>query len=169
MIANSVEIPIILYNVPSRTGVNIEPKTCLELSKVDNIVAIKEASGNISQVAEIAELCGDNLHIYSGNDDQIVPIMSLGGIGVISVLSNIMPEYTHNIVYEYLKGNVVKSREMQLKVLPLIKTLFSEVNPIPIKEALSLIGFDYGEPRLPLIKLSEDKKILLKKEIENLK
>ena len=164
-IAKNVSLPIILYNVPSRTGVNIEPKTCLELSKINNIVAIKEASGNISQVAEIASLCEDNLHIYSGNDDQIVPIMSLGGLGVISVLSNIMPEYTHNIVYEYLKGNVENSRKLQLKVIPLIKALFSEVNPIPVKEALNIIGFDFGEPRLPLVKLTIDNKIKLEKEM----
>jgi len=137
----------------------------LELSKINNIVAIKEASGNISQVAEIASLCEDNLHIYSGNDDQIVPIMSLGGLGVISVLSNIMPEYTHNIVYEYLKGNVENSRKLQLKVIPLIKALFSEVNPIPVKEALNIIGFDFGEPRLPLVKLTIDNKIKLEKEM----
>lgn len=168
-IANSVKIPIILYNVPSRTGVNIEPKTCLELSKIDNIVAIKEASGNISQVAEIATICKNNLHIYSGNDDQIVPIMALGGKGVISVLSNILPEYTHSIVYEYLNGNVEKSKELQLKALPLIKLLFSEVNPIPVKEALNILGFDFREPRLPLIKLSEDKKLILEKEIQNIK
>lgn len=137
----------------------------MELSKINNIVAIKEASGNISQVAEIASLCEDNLHIYSGNDDQIVPIMSLGGLGVISVLSNIMPEYTHNIVYEYLKGNVENSRKLQLKVIPLIKALFSEVNPIPVKEALNIIGFDFGEPRLPLVKLTIDNKIKLEKEM----
>ena len=112
-IASSVNIPIILYNVPSRTGVNIEPKTCLELSKIKNIVAIKEASGNISQVAEIASLCGDNLNIYSGNDDQIVPTLSLGGIGVISVLSNVLPEYTHNIVQYYLDGDQETSKKMQ--------------------------------------------------------
>lgn len=167
-IANSVKIPIILYNVPSRTGINIEPKTCLELSKIDNIVAIKEASGNISQVAEIALLCKENLHIYSGNDDQIVPVLVLGGKGVISVLSNILPEYTHNIVYEYLNGNIEKSKELQLKALPLIKSLFLEVNPIPVKEALNVIGFEFGEPRLPLIKISDKNKLILKRKIENI-
>lgn len=167
-IANSVKIPIILYNVPSRTGINIEPKTCLELSKIDNIVAIKEASGNISQVAEIALLCKENLHIYSGNDDQIVPVLALGGKGVISVLSNILPEYTHNIVYEYLNGNIEKSKELQLKALPLIKSLFLEVNPIPVKEALNVIGFEFGEPRLPLIKISDKNKLILKRKIENI-
>ena len=115
-IAESVSLPIILYNVPSRTGVNIEPKTCFELSKVDNIVAIKEASGNISQVAQISNLCGDNLYIYSGNDDQIVPICSLGGIGVISVLSNIKPKFVHDMVYDFLDGNIDKARKMQLNI-----------------------------------------------------
>lgn len=164
-IASCVNIPIILYNVPSRTGVNIEPKTCLELSKINNIVAIKEASGNISQVAEIASLCKENLHIYSGNDDQIVPILSLGGIGVISVLSNVLPLTTHKIVNSFLEGNVTNSKKLQLKVLPLLKALFSEVNPIPIKEALNIIGFDFGIPRLPLVKISESNKILLEKEL----
>ena len=126
-IAESVSLPIILYNVPSRTGVNIEPQTCLELSKIDNIVAIKEASGNISQVAQISNLCGDNLYIYSGNDDQIVPICSLGGIGVISVLSNIKPKFVHDMVYDFLDGNIDKARKMQLNVLPLINSLFSTI------------------------------------------
>ena len=124
-ISNSVSIPIILYNVPSRTSMNILPETVLELSKIDNIVGIKEASGNISQVAEIASLCGDNLNIYSGNDDQIVPTLSLGGIGVISVLSNVLPEYTHNIVQYYLDGDQETSKKMQLEAIPLIKALFS--------------------------------------------
>ena len=166
-IASSVNIPIILYNVPSRTGVNIEPKTCLELSKIKNIVAIKEASGNISQVAEIASLCGDNLNIYSGNDDQIVPTLSLGGIGVISVLSNVLPEYTHNIVQYYLDGDQETSKKMQLKAIPLIKALFSEVNPIPIKYALNLKGFNFGKPRLPLVELSPKNKKILEGELKN--
>ena len=156
-IAKNVSLPIILYNVPSRTGVNIEPKTCLELSKIENIVAIKEASGNLSQVAEIAHLCGDNLNIYSGNDDQIVPILSLGGIGVISVLSHVLPEYTHNMVYNFLNGDVKKATKMQLDVIPLCKTLFSEVNPIPVKAALNILGYNYGIPRLPLTKMSIEK------------
>ena len=162
-IANSVKIPIILYNVPSRTGVNIDPKTCLELSKIENIVAVKEASGNISQIAKIAKLCGDNLHIYSGNDDQIVPILSLGGKGVISVLSNVMPKFTHNMTYEYFKGNVEKAAKMQLEVLDLVDGLFCEVNPIPVKHALNLMGYNYGKPRLPLIELSEANKEKLSK------
>ena len=161
-IAKAVNLPIILYNVPSRTGVNILPETCLELSKIENIVAIKEASGNISQVAQIASLCGENLTIYSGNDDQIIPVLSLGGKGVISVLSNIMPEYTHNMVRNYLDGDIKEACKMQLGVLDLIGNLFSEVNPIPVKYALNLMGYDYGIPRLPLIELSESNKEKLK-------
>ena len=156
-IAESVNIPIIMYSVPSRTGVNILPETCLELSKIDNIVAIKEASGNISQVAKIASLCGDNLDIYSGNDDQIIPVLSLGGKGVISVLSNIMPKYTHDMVYKYLNGELQEATKMQLEALELIDMLFCEVNPIPVKYALNVIGYDYGIPRLPLVELSKDK------------
>lgn len=164
-IAENVSLPIILYNVPSRTGVNIEPKTCFELSKIENIVAIKEASGNLSQVAEIAHLCGDNLSIYSGNDDQILPVLSLGGIGVISVLSNIMPEYTHNMVQNFLDGNISMATKMQLDAIPLIKALFSEVNPIPIKSALNLLGYNFGVPRLPLTELNKDKEKILKNEL----
>ena len=166
-IANSVSLPIILYNVPSRTSMNILPETVLELSKIDNIVGIKEASGNISQVAEIASLCGDNLNIYSGNDDQIVPTLSLGGIGVISVLSNVLPEYTHNIVQYYLDGDQETSKKMQLEAIPLIKALFSEVNPIPIKYALNLKGFNFGKPRLPLVELSPKNKKILEGELKN--
>ena len=165
-IANSTSLPIIMYSVPSRTGVNILPETCLELSKIDNIVAIKEASGNISQVAKIASLCGDNLSIYSGNDDQIVPILSVGGIGVISVLSNIEPKFTHQMVYDYFNGNVEEAKRKQLSSLNLIENLFSEVNPIPVKAGLNIIGYDYGIPRMPLIEMSEDKKLNLKKAIE---
>ena len=161
-IAESVSLPIILYNVPSRTGVNIEPQICLELSKIDNIVAIKEASGNISQVAQISNLCGDNLYIYSGNDDQIVPICSLGGIGVISVLSNIKPKFVHDMVYDFLDGNIDKARKMQLNVLPLINSLFSEVNPIPVKYALNELGFNFSVPRLPLVEFSDTNKKVLR-------
>ncbi|MCR5146054.1 MAG: 4-hydroxy-tetrahydrodipicolinate synthase [Clostridia bacterium] len=165
-IAKNVNIPIILYSVPSRTGVNILPETCLELSKIDNIVAIKEASGNISQVAKIASLCGDNLSIYSGNDDQIIPVLSLGGKGVISVLSNVMPKYTHDMVKKYLSGEVKEATKMQLDVLDLIDSLFCEVNPIPVKYALNLLGYDYGIPRLPLIELSDENKIKMKSVME---
>lgn len=168
-IANEVSIPIILYSVPSRTGVNIEPKTCLELSKIENIVAIKEASGNLSQVAEIAQLCSDNLHIYSGNDDQILPILSLGGLGVISVLSNIEPQYTHDIIQNFFEGNITLATQMQLKALPLIKALFSEVNPIPVKSALNQIGFNFGVPRLPLTEISNEKETLLAKALKEFK
>ncbi len=168
VIAQSVSLPIILYSVPSRTGVNIEPKTCLELSKIENIVAIKEASGNISQVAEIAHLCGNNLHIYSGNDDQIIPILSLGGLGVISVLSNVKPEYTHNIVQNFFDGNIEKATKMQLDALPLIKALFSEVNPIPVKAALNIQGYNFGIPRLPLTPMTDEKIEILKQELNSL-
>ena len=161
-IAKAVSIPIILYNVPSRTGVSILPETCLTLSKIENIVAVKEASGNISQVAKIANLCGDNLSIYSGNDDQIIPVLSLGGKGVISVLSNVMPKYTHDMVRKYLDGQVTEACQMQLNVLDLIESLFAEVNPIPVKYALNLMGYNYGIPRLPLIELSNENKEKMK-------
>ena len=160
-IAKSVNIPIIMYSVPGRTGVNILPETCKELSKIENIVAIKEASGNISQVAKIVSLCGDDLAIYSGNDDQIVPILSLGGKGVISVLSNIMPKYTHDMIKKYFDGNVVEATKMQLEVIDLIDALFIEVNPIPVKYALNLMGYDFGIPRLPLVEMSTKNKQLM--------
>ena len=156
--AESVSLPIIMYSVPSRTGVNITPETCLELSKIENIVAIKEASGNISQVAKIASLCRDNLDIYSGNDDQVIPLLSLGGKGVISVLSNVMPKYTHEMVHKYLDGDVKEACKMQLDVLDLIDALFCEVNPIPVKYALNLMGYNFGKPRMPLIELSDSNK-----------
>ena len=166
-IANSVSLPIILYNVPSRTGLNITPETYLELSKIENIVAVKEASGNISQVAKITELCGDNLNIYSGNDDQVLSILSLGGLGVISVLSNIYPKYVHNMVINYLSGKHEEALKAQLNSLSLIDALFSEVNPIPIKEALNILGFNFGKPRLPLVEMSETGKENLQHIIEN--
>ena len=161
-IAKSIKLPIIMYNVPSRTGVNILPETCKELSKIENIVAIKEASGNISQVAKIATLCGDNLDIYSGNDDQIIPILSLGGKGVISALSNVMPKYTHEMTQKYFDGKQEEATKMQLDVIDLIDELFREVNPIPVKYALNLMGYNYGKPRLPLIELSDVNKEKLK-------
>ena len=165
-IAKEIHIPIILYNVPSRTGVNILPATALELSKIENIVAIKEASGNISQIAEIAKLCGDNLSIYSGNDDQIIPILSLGGIGVISVLSNVAPKYTHDIVYNYLNGKTKLALDMQLDAIDLIHSLFCEVNPIPVKAALNMMGYHFGKPRLPLIEMSSANAEILKNNLE---
>lgn len=164
-IAKQTRLPIILYNVPSRTGVNILPQTCKKLSEIENIVAIKEASGNLSQIAEIANLCEDNLHIYSGNDDQITSILAVGGIGVISVLSNIAPRFTHNIVENFIQGNVATAIEGQLKAIPLIKALFSEVNPIPIKSALNMIGYNVGIPRLPLVEMSDSGKEKLKNEL----
>lgn len=164
-IASETKLPIILYSVPSRTGVNISPQTCKKLSEIENIVAIKEASGNLSQVAEIANICGDNLNIYSGNDDQITPILSVGGIGVISVLSNIAPEYTHNIVENFKNGNLKEAIESQIKAIPLIKALFCEVNPIPVKSALNMIGYNVGVPRLPLLEMSESGKEKLKSEL----
>lgn len=167
-IAKEVNLPIILYNVPGRTGLNILPKTCFELSKIDNIVAIKEASGNLSQVAEIAHLCGDALPIYSGNDDQILPVLSLGGKGVISVLSNVKPKLVCDMVDSFFEGDISKSTKLQLDSIPLTKALFCEVNPIPVKSALSMIGFDFGKPRLPLVEMSEDNKRILKKELENI-
>ena len=162
-IAKNTKLPIILYNVPSRTGVNIKPETALELSKIENIVAIKEASGDLSQIAKLANLCRENLNIYSGNDDQVIPILSLGGIGVISVLSNIKPKYTHEMCYNYFNGEVKKASKMQIDAIPLINALFSEVNPIPVKEALNICGYNYGEPRLPLIPMSKEKREILKK------
>lgn len=166
-IANATSLPIILYNVPSRTGLNITPETCLALSKIENIVAIKEASGNLSQVAQIAALCKDNLTIYSGNDDQVLPILSLGGLGVISVLSNILPNDTHQMVTSYLEGNTKESTRLQLATLPLINSLFCEVNPIPVKAALNMLGYDFGVPRLPLVELSKAGKERLQKDMKN--
>lgn len=156
-IANAVKIPVILYNVPSRTGVNILPETLKKLSEVENIVAVKEASGNISQVAKIAALCGDNLDIYSGNDDQIIPVMALGGKGVISVLSNCMPFETHEIAALCLDNKYDQAREKANRLLEFTNALFCDVNPIPVKEALNIMGFGVGECRLPLIRMSEDK------------
>lgn len=150
-IANAVSIPCILYNVPSRTGCNLTPATLKELSKLPNINAVKEASGNISQVAEIAALCGDDLVIYSGNDDQIVPLLALGGKGVISVLSNVAPEQAHEICQLWFDGKAAESCAAQLRALPLCKALFADVNPIPVKWAMNRLGWAAGECRLPLV------------------
>jgi 4-hydroxy-tetrahydrodipicolinate synthase len=155
-IANSVNIPIILYNVPGRTGLNLLPKTVAQLAKNKNIQAVKEASGNISQVAEIARLCSEDFYIYSGNDDMVVPILSLGGKGVISVVSNILPQDTHNMVMNYLEGNVEEARKLQLKMNGLINTLFIETNPIPVKTAMNLMGMNVGKLRLPLTSMEEE-------------
>ena len=162
MIAKSTDLPMILYSVQSRTGVNIMPETAATLYKeCENIVAIKEASGNISQVAEIMHLTQGDMDVYSGNDDQIVPILSLGGKGVISVLSNVCPQETHDIVYKFLQGDVKGSRELQLKALPLVHALFCEVNPIPVKTALNLMGMEVGPLRLPMTPMEESNKARL--------
>ena len=169
-IANSVDLPIILYNVPSRTGVNILPQTAVTLAKnVKNIVAVKEASGNISQVAELAALADGSIDIYSGNDDQVVPLLSLGGVGVISVLSNVMPKLTHDMVMSYLNGDVKLSRQLQLSVMNLNKALFCEVNPIPVKEALNMMGWNAGAVRSPLCEMEPQHKELLRKELAAMK
>lgn len=166
-IANSVKIPVILYNIQGRTGVNIAPETIAYLAKnVENIVAVKEASGNISQVAKIAQLCGDSLDIYSGNDDQIVPLLSLGGKGVISVLSNIAPKQTHDIVAKFMEGDIKGSLELQLKAIPLIEQLFCEVNPIPVKAALNLLGWEVGTLRMPLSTMEEEHQKKLKEAMD---
>ena len=155
-IAKEVKIPIIMYSVASRTGVNIAPETVASLVKnVDNIVGVKEASGNISQIAKIMNLTDGNVDLYSGNDDQIVPIMSLGGIGVISVLANVAPKETHDICAKYFAGDVKGSAALQLKALPLVDALFSEVNPIPVKKAMQLMGHEVGPLRMPLTELTE--------------
>lgn len=161
-IADSVSIPVIVYDVPSRTGVHIAPETFFELSKHENIVAVKAASGDISQVASIRALCGDDLDVYSGNDDQITPILSLGGIGVISVLSNVVPKLTHDICQYYFDGKVKESAALQLKLLDLAHALFVDVNPIPVKEAMNMMGKDVGECRLPLGELTTQKMEILK-------
>ncbi len=155
---SKVGLPIIIYNVPSRTGLNILPDTYKNLLQLENIVAVKEASGNISQVAEISMLTQNekNFSLYSGNDDQIVPTLSLGGDGVISVLANIFPKQVHDMCQKYFSGDVKESLNLQLKFIPLIKNLFCEVNPIPIKAAMNIMGFGVGECRLPLTKMSNE-------------
>ena len=163
---NEVGIPIIVYNVPSRTGLNINAKTAYELSQLKNIVGIKEASGNFSQIAEIASLCGEELHIYSGNDDQVLPVLSLGGKGVISVSANVIPNDTHNMVKSFINGEIERSRELQLKAIELINTLFFETNPIPVKEAVRQIGFDVGKCRLPLVDVDEVGQLKIAKALE---
>lgn len=163
-IAASTKLPIIMYNVPSRTGCNIMPETAARLGKeCENIVGIKEASGNISQIATLASLCKGVLDIYSGNDDEVIPILSLGGIGVISVLSNVAPQDTHDMVMEYLEGDREKAVQLQLSYIPLIHALFSEVNPIPVKEALNLLGKKAGLVRLPLTRMSEKNREVLER------
>lgn len=166
-IADSVKLPVILYNIQGRTGINIAPETLAWLAKnVENIVGVKEASNSITQVAKIAQLTGGALDIYSGNDDQIVPILSLGGVGVISVLSNIAPRETHDIVAKYLAGDVEGSRDLQLRALPLVEKLFCEVNPIPVKAALNMMGWEVGPVRMPLTVMEEEHQRQLKAEMD---
>lgn len=165
-VAESSEMPIILYNVPSRTGMNITVDTYKELSRHPLVVGAKEASGNLSQIAHIAQVCGDDLPIYSGNDDQIVPILSLGGKGVISVLSNVAPEDTHKICSLFFEGKVEESRKLQLDYLPLIDALFSDVNPIPVKEAMNILGWKAGFCRLPLYDMDESKIAVLREALK---
>jgi dihydrodipicolinate synthase len=167
-IAKAVSIPIILYNVPGRTGCNLEPKTVAALVKdVDNIVGIKEASGNIAQVAEIMFLTGGEIDLYSGNDNEVLPVLSLGGIGVISVVSNIAPKTMHDMVVKFLAGNIKESMQLQIKAVPLVKELFSEVNPIPVKKAMNLMGKEVGPLRMPLTELEEDNTKKLKKAMKD--
>lgn len=163
-IADATSLPVIVYNVPGRTGVNISPAVMKELAAHDNIAGVKEASGNINQIAEIARLC-PGFDIWSGNDDHVLPVLSLGGIGVISVTSNVMPQMTHDMVMRFLERDTDAALALQLKLNALTKELFSEVNPIPVKKALNMIGINAGLPRLPLTEMSEGKALLLKKEL----
>ncbi|HSQ33725.1 MAG TPA: 4-hydroxy-tetrahydrodipicolinate synthase [Peptostreptococcaceae bacterium] len=166
-IAKNVNIPIIVYNVSGRTVVNIKPSTLLELSKIKNIVAVKEASGDIAQIAEMARLVPKDFAIYSGNDDMILPLLSLGGHGVISVVANICPKDTHDLVDKFFQGDLEGSRKLQLDMKPLIDSLFIEVNPIPVKTAMNLLGFEMGELRLPLVEMASNNLETLKKELSN--
>ena len=167
MVAESVKLPIIMYNVPSRTGCNILPETAAKLCKnVPNIVGIKEASGDISQVAKVALLCGDDIDIYSGNDDQIIPILALGGKGVISVLSNIAPKQTHDICQAFFDADTAKAAKLQIEAIPLVGALFCEVNPIPVKKAIELQGRDTGVVRRPLTEMEPQNAERLKKEMQ---
>ncbi|WP_270941603.1 4-hydroxy-tetrahydrodipicolinate synthase [Romboutsia lituseburensis] len=166
-IAKSVNLPIILYNVPGRTSMNIKPSMVAELAKIDNIVAVKEASGDIAQVAEIARLVPKDFAIYSGNDDSILPLLSVGGHGVISVLANICPKETHDLVQKFFDGDIEGSRELQLGMKPLIDALFIEVNPIPVKTAMNLLGFEVGNLRLPLAEMDAKNLEVLKQELVN--
>ena len=169
IISENTNLPIILYNVPSRTGIDIRPETYLKLSKIKNIVATKEASGDISKILKIRSLCKDDLNVYSGNDDQIIPILSLGGLGVISVLSNIMPKYTSKMIEKYFEGEVGEASNMQIEASNLIELLFKEVNPIPVKEALNVLGYKVGNPRLPLVKCTNELREKIKIELQKRK
>lgn len=167
-ICDAVDIPVIVYNVPGRTGVNINPDTMSIIADHKNVVGIKEASGNISQIMEVSRLCNGKADLYSGNDDQIVPVLSCGGSGVISVVANIMPKETHNLVDLYLNGKPAKALEIQHKINPFVATLFSEVNPIPVKKAANLLGFNAGSPRLPLTEMDEAKAEIMANEMRKL-
>lgn len=166
-IAASTKLPIILYNVPGRTGVNIKPSVIAELAKIENIVAVKEASGDLAQVAEISRLVPEGFAIYSGNDDSILPLLSLGGVGVISVVANICPKETHDLVEKFLNGDVEDSRKLQLGMKSLIDKLFIEVNPIPVKTAMNLLGFEVGDLRLPLAPMEDSNLKTLRDELVN--
>ncbi|MGE5633497.1 MAG: 4-hydroxy-tetrahydrodipicolinate synthase [Caulobacteraceae bacterium] len=166
-IADAINIPVIIYNVPGRTGLNINPDTLRILSQHKNIAGVKEASGNISQVVEIGRFCDDNFCMYSGNDDQVVPLLSVGGIGVISVVANIAPKEMHDMVISYLNGDIKKAMELQLGIKPLNDALFCEVNPIPIKTAMNLLGYSVGKLRLPLVDMTDKNLEYLKKELVN--
>lgn len=167
-IANSVKLPIILYNVPSRTKVNIPPALVADLANnVDNIVALKEACGDLAQVAEVCRLVPEGFAVYSGNDDSILPLLSVGGSGVISVLANICPRETHDLVAKFFEGDIEGSRKLQLGMKPLIDTLFIEVNPVPVKTAVNLMGFEVGDLRLPLAEMEEQNLEVLKRELVN--
>jgi 4-hydroxy-tetrahydrodipicolinate synthase len=165
-VSDAVSIPIIIYNVPSRTSYNISPQAMLELSKIKNVQAIKEASGDIAQVLEMFRLCGDIIDIYSGNDDMVVPLLAAGGKGVISVVANIAPADTHEMVSTFLNGNREEALSLQLKLLPLIHALFCEVNPIPVKTAMNLMGFDMGPLRLPLTDMEDANLTILKQRMK---
>lgn len=166
-IADRVSTPIILYHIPGRTGLTMKPETIFELSKHRNIVGIKEASSNISAIGETAALCGEEFSIYSGNDDQIVPLMSLGAKGVISVLSHVAPEVAHDMAQLYLDGNTHEATRLQLEYMDLCKALFCDVNPIPVKAAMNMMGFNVGRGRMPLGTLNEQNKAILRKALEN--
>jgi len=167
MVAAAVDLPIVLYNVPVRTALNMLPKTVCELSKIENIVAVKEASGNIVQIAEIIELCGDAIDVYSGNDDYVVPVLSLGGKGIISTIANIAPKQMHNLTAKYFEGDIKCSAKMQLDMLALVRALFADVNPMPVKEALNLIGFEAGPCRKPLTNIDDSLKQELINQMKN--
>lgn len=165
-IAESVKVPVVMYNVPSRTGCSLNPETIAHLVKnVDNIVGVKDATGNLSHAVQTMNLCDGNIELYSGNDDQVIPLLSIGGLGVISVLSNIAPRYTHDMVTEYLNGNVAKAAKLQLDAIPLINALFCEVNPIPVKEAMNMLQMGAGPLRAPLCEMEDAHRELLRNEL----